>query len=439
MKSFHLFRRSIASAVCLSLALLLVIPASAFPWSKSSHPPYVADFSKSGLIGTIISFEAADFVIKKENSATLNSIRILTLPDPGSGTLTMGGQPLTENTVVDYSALAGLRFQSAPNPSVTKTSFTFLPSFSSGQDSKPTTVTISLLQKKNETPIARNMDLSTYKNIAITGYFDAVDTEGDPLSFQLMSSPARGAVTMAEDGSSQFVYTPYENKTGHDTFTYVAIDPAGNISPEASVTISIEKANTQVTYSDLDGHSAHKSAIRLAEEGIYGGQYWGGKYFFDADAPVSRAQFLSLAMAVSGLEPLEGVTMTGFSDDDAIPTWAKGSVSAALKAGVIQGSKNSQGAPIFGASTPVTWGEASVMLDRMLNITDVPLEVFSSEEISHWAAQSAANLAVSGVTHSDSLHPSALSAPLTRGEAAQLLDGALNLIDDRNDGNWLFR
>lgn len=436
MKSFHLLRRSMAAMLCLALSFPLVMPAYAFPWSKNSQPPYVADFSKSGLIGTIISFETADFVVKKENSATLNSITIQTLPDPGAGTLTMGGQPLTENTVVDYSALSGLRFQSSPTPTVTKTSFTFLPSFSSAQDSKPTTVTISLLQKENETPIARNMELSTYKNIAITGYFDAVDNEGDPLSFQLMSSPARGAVTVAEDGSSQFVYTPYENKTGRDTFTYVAIDPAGNISSEASVTISIEKANTQVTYSDMDGHSAHKAAIRLAEEGIYVGQYWGGKYFFDANAPVSRAQFLSLAMAVSGLKPLEGVTMTGFYDDEAIPTWAKGSVSAALKAGVIQGSKNSEGAPVFGADTPVTWGEASVMLDQMLNITDVPVEVFSSEENSHWATQAAVNLAVSGVIHSESTHPSALGTPLTRGEAAQLLDGALDLLDARKDSNW---
>ena len=436
MKSFPSIRRGMAPLLCLALACILALPASAFPWSKEADPPYVADFSKNGLIGSIISFETADFVVKKENKATLNSIKIQTLPDPGAGTLTMGGQPLTEGTVVDYSALAGLRFQSAPNPSVTQTTFTFLPSFSSGQDSKSTTVTIYLLQEKNESPIARNMDLSTYKNIAITSYFDAVDNEGDTLTFQLTSSPARGAVTLAEDGSSQFVYTPYENKTGRDSFTYVAVDPAGNTSPEATVTIAIEKANTQVTYADLEGHSAHKAAIRLAESGIYVGQYLGGKYFFDADAPVSRAQFLSLAMSVSGLDPLEGVTMTGFSDDEAIPTWAKGSVSAALKAGAIQGSRDSSGAPVFGADTPITWGEASVMLDQMLNITDVPVEVFSSEQEDHWATQSAVNLAASGVIPTQSTNSAALSVQLTRGEAAQLLDGALNLLESRSE-SWI--
>ncbi len=38
--------------------------------------------------------------------------------------------------------------------------------------------TLYLLTEANEAPIARNMDLSTYKNVAITGWFDAEDGEG---------------------------------------------------------------------------------------------------------------------------------------------------------------------------------------------------------------------------------------------------------------------
>ena len=88
--------------------------------------------------------------------------------------------------------------------------------------------------------------------MAITGCLDAVAGEGDTLTFQLTSTQARGAVTLAEDSTSQFVYTPYENKTGRDSFTYVAIDPAGNTSPEARVSLRINKPDTKVTYSDLD-------------------------------------------------------------------------------------------------------------------------------------------------------------------------------------------
>lgn len=435
-RSFSLTRR-LTPLLALALVCTLVSPASAFFWNKKDDAPYVSDFSKNGLIGSIIAFEPEDFVIKTDNKATLNSITINTLPDPEAGTLVIGGQPLEVGSVVDSTALGGLRFQSSQNPSVTTTSFTFTPSFSSGQDSRATTVTLYLLTEENQAPIARNMDLSTYKNIAITGYFDAVDGEGDLLTFKLTSNPARGAVTMAEDGSSQFVYTPYENKTGSDSFTYVAVDPAGNISSEAKVTVRIEKPDTKVTYADLEGSSAHKAAIRLAEEGIYVGEYMDGQYFFQPDEPVSRAQFLTMAMAVSGLEPMEDVTLTGFADDSAIPTWAKGSVSAALKAGTIQGSRDENSAPVFGADQTITLGEATVMLDRLLNITDVPAEVFFSDSDTHWAAQSAANLTASGILNTGSANSAALSCSLTRGEVAELLDGALDVMAAREEGSWL--
>lgn len=436
MNQSAFFRRFGAAALTLALVAALSPSAFAitFPWSREASAPSVSDFSKNGLVGSIISFSGDDFVVRSENKSVLNSITIESLPDPGAGTLVIGGQPLQVGSVVDSSALSGLRFQAVQAPSVQTTSFTFCPSFSSAQDSPSTTVTIHLLTQENHPPVARNMELSTYKNVALTGYFDAVDTEGDSLTFQLTSTPARGSVTVAEDGSSQFVYTPYENKTGSDSFTYVALDPAGNTSTEAKVVIRIDKANTSVTYADLEGHSAHKAAIRLAEEGVYVGQYVDGTYFFEPDAPVSRARFLSMAMAVSGLEAMEGVTMTGFSDDYAIPTWAKGCVSAALKAGAIQGSQDAAGAPVFGAQEPITLAEATVMLNNLLNITDVPAEVFFSTQETHWAAQAAANLSAAGILRSGS---ASMFECLSMAETAQLLDGAMDVLHSRQEGFWL--
>ena len=282
------------------------------------------------------------------------------------------------------------------------------------------------------------MDLSTYKNVAITGYFDAVDSEGDTLTFQLMDTPARGAVTLAEDGSAKFVYTPYENKTGKDSFTYVAIDSAGNTSSEAKVTIQINKPDTKVTYADMEGDPAHKASIRLAEEGIFVGSYLNGEYFFDPDRPVTRAEFLTMAMATVGMAPLEDVTVTGFTDDEAIPTWAKGAVSAAVMAGVIQGSRDDSGAPVFDASENITQGEATVMLDQLLNLSDVPLEVFSTQgSDAHWAGQAAANLAASGVIRVEETNSAALSTGLDRAQAAMLLDGALDVLSQREEDGWL--
>ena len=435
MKRSLPFRRSQALITALALTAACTLPASAFFWNKKEEAPSVADFSKNGLIGSVISFSAEDFVVQDGERADLTSITIDTLPDPQSGTLVIGGQPLEAGTVVDHTALAGLRFQSSTNPAVTTTTFTFTPSFSSGGDSPQATVTLYLLTEENLAPIARNMDLSTYKNVAITSYFDAVDGEGDTLTFQLTSTPARGSVTLAEDGSSQFVYTPYENKTGKDSFTYVALDPAGNVSGEATVSVRIEKADTKVTYADMAGNSAYKAAIRLAEEGIYVGKYVDGQYFFCPGQTVSRAEFLTMAMAAAGLEPLEDVTLTGFADDEAIPTWAKGFVSAALKAGAIQGSRDENGAPIFAAGDAITQAEASVMLNSLLDITDVPAEVFFSEGEQHWAAQAAANLTASGIL--ETANAATLSQEMTLGEAAEMLDGALDVLAAREDGGWL--
>ena len=439
MKRLWLVRRS--GALLLSLVLLstLSLPVSAFFWNKKTSSPTIPDFSKNALVGDTVTFSDQDFSVQNGDGIKLTSITITALPDPGAGTLTLGGQPLAADSVVEASALAGLRFQSLSQLSVTTTTFSFLPTFDDGtQAQQPTTVTLYLLTAANEPPIARNMDLSTYKNVAITGYFDAVDSEGDTLTFQLMDTPARGAVTLAEDGSAKFVYTPYENKTGKDSFTYVAIDSAGNTSSEAKVTIQINKPDTKVTYADMEGDPAHKASIRLAEEGIFVGSYLNGEYFFDPDRPVTRAEFLTMAMATVGMAPLEDVTTTGFTDDAAIPTWAKGAVSAAVMAGVIQGSRDDSGAPVFDASENITQGEATVMLDQLLNLSDVPLEVFSAQgSDAHWARQAAANLAASGVIRVEETNSAALSTGLDRAQAAMLLDGALDVLSQREEAGWL--
>ena len=435
MKRKQFARRILGCSLTLALAFAVSLPVSAFFWNKTSDSPVVADFAKNALMGEAIRFSAEDFAVQGgSGDVTLTAITLQTLPNPNTGLLTMAGQPLSEGSVVDQSALAGLCFQSNQKPSPEQTQFSFTPAFSTGETGPEATVTLYLLQQANLPPIAKNMSLSTYKNVALTGYFDAVDNDGDPLTFQLTSTPARGSVTLAEDGSSQFVYTPYENKTGKDSFTYVAVDTAGNTSPEATVSLRIEKADTKVTYADLDGHPAHKSAIRLAEEGILVGQYMDGQYFFDPDQTVSRAQFLTLAMSAVGLEPLENATVTGFSDDASIPTWAKGSICAALKAGAIRGSAGENGAPVFGADAQVTRGEASVMLNNLLNMADVPVDVFAGSSSGHWAGQAAANLAAAGFTQGRS--SAALDDVLTRADAAQLLDDALEVLEQRQDNGW---
>ena len=286
-----------------------------------------------------------------------------------------------------------------------------------------TTVSLYALTRENHMPVAQNLSLHTYTNVPVTGYFSARDPENDVLTYSLTSLPARGSVSV-EEGGSAFVYTPYENKTGRDSFTFVARDTAGNTSPEATATIRIDKAATKVTYADMEGHPAQKAAIHLAERGLYVGASMNGTYFFQPEQTVSRAKFLTLAMDAVGREPSRRVTLTGFYDDEAIPTWAKGYVSAALRQGTIQGTRDEYGAPVFLPQEAITQGEAMVMLDQLLEIADVPVQVFSPGQ-SHWAAQAMANLTASGFL--PPARSSIPAAPMTLGDAAQLLDQVLEL------------
>lgn len=415
-------KRNQISKIALSLALCssILLPTHAFFWWSDKNEDSIQDFSRQVLVQESITFSAYDF----QGKDGLTNIIITSLPLPEYGQLMMDEIPVQMNDHIGTNALSGLSFYS--KNVIGTTSFEVTSRFSDGSVGETTTITLEILDTPNEAPLAKDMELFTYKNIAITCYFDVIDSENDILSFQITDPPARGAVTLDETGASSFLYTPYENKTGSDEFKYTTTDSAGNISNEATVKIRIKNADTPVTYGDMNGHPSHKSAISLAESGIFVGECIGNTYLFHPDEIVTRGEFLSLAMAVTELAPLEQVTITGFYDDASIPSWSKGYVSAAVLAGVVQGTFDQEGKPIFNGDSMVTLGEASVILDNLLNLDPV-----TQVSNNHWASQASANLSAVGVSSSTSL-PSGLN----RGEVAELLDGVLALFKEK-DSSWI--
>lgn len=291
----------------------------------------------------------------------------------------------------------------------------------------------SLSKPVGSPPVAENLELQTYQNVPVTAYFSAVDPDGDAVTFQLTDKPARGEVTMDSSDPSCFLYSPYENKTGKDTFAYVAIDAAGNVSQPATVRVVIDKPSTKVKYADLTNSVFQRAAIRLAEEEIFVGECMGGTYFFRPDTAVSRADFLSAALTTLGVTELSTVSQTGFADDSVIPTWAKPYAATGLKLGAVRGLRNENGQIVFSSSASITLAEATVMLNRLLGISDVPTSVSCVEQsaVPAWAYQSTANLEACGVLPSVRTGASALTAQLTRGEMADLLCAALDFQSTR--------
>ncbi len=277
----------------------------------------------------------------------------------------------------------------------------------------------------NGAPVAENLNLTTYRNVCVGGQLAAVDPEGDTMTFEITTQPTKGSVEVTDDG--RFVYTPDTNRKGRDYFGYRAVDETGARSQEATVIINIEKQKTQTTYSDMAGHPGAYAATALAENDIFTGEKLGGVWMFQPEREVTRAEFLSMCMELTGEQLLSGVSATGFADDADISDWLKPYVATALMDGIVSGYGVTGGA-VFEPDASITTQEAAVMLDNVLDTTDVAATALTGS-VADWAAQATSNLAACGVI----TEGTAFSEALTRAGAAEMLVRAMEVLSARED------
>lgn len=389
----------------------------------------------SGASGEILKFSRQDFT---DAEGDLQGIIITGLPS--DGTLRFSGRPLMEGEAVTAATLNLLSYMPVNSYEV-ETSFSFLPVFSDGISESMSEMRISLTRKDNMPPVAEDMELKTYKNIALTGMFAASDPDGDALTFRITTKPKRGEMELAEDGS--FRYTPFQNKTGTDTVTYVAVDAYGNTSPEARITIKIEKPSTKTTYADMDGHPACYAALRLIEHDVFTGEQICGSYYFNPDTVLTRGEFLVMAMKAVGLdENLTQAAVTGFADDSETAAWIKPYAQAALKAGIIGGVETGDGRKMLRADQPVTVAEAAVILNKAADMADVTVmgQIELEQAVPAWAAQAARNMDAVGVMSMDQVED--WSGVLTRAEAARMLVKSIEFYEENREKSgllsWVF-
>lgn len=289
---------------------------------------------------------------------------------------------------------------------------------------------------ENLAPVTENLELETYRGVAVGGNLLAVDPEGDFLEYQIIRAPRRGEVEL-DLASGAFTYTPGETRRSQDSFTYVAVDAIGNISEEATVRIRIRRQSTAVTYHDMDGHPAHFAAVTLAEKDIFVGEQIGSRHFFAPDAQVTRGDFLAMTMRLVDRELLTDVVRTGFADDVEIAPWLRPYISTAVMDGFVQGIRREDGYFVFNPNAPITTSEASVLLNNALLVADVQSLGYQMgvASVPAWAYQATANLQAANIIPPNStlVHPSTLS----RSEAAEMLLGALHYLEENTDNRSL--
>ena len=353
------------------------------------------------------------------DAASLAGIVAASLPERGR--LTVGGRTLLRGEGVAREELDCLVwYPDAPGGD----RFSYWPVDADGQVGALRTA--ELTAAENRVPVARTVQAETYRNLPAAGAVGATDPDGGALRYTVTREPEMGVVELDEE-TGRFVYTPYLNRTGTDRFCYAALDAQGGRSAEAEVTVKVSKPQTQLTYADMRDSTAAYAAVRLAELGICEGPRIGGVSYFEPDRPMTRAELIAMAVALTGEEP-SPVSRTGYADDDAIPVWARSFAAAAQRTGVAAGQSGPDGV-ILRADEPVTRAEAAVILCAAAGLGDaVPTgELADAEAIPAWAAADAVSASELGLLDTADGRFDA-SAVLTRAEGARAVYRAWELM-----------
>ncbi len=345
-----------------SLLLLCLVPAAAQEVTVDST--------------ALFCFSAEDFTALAED----DGVFILSVPNPSVATVRYGSRAIRAGDALPKEALGQLTLDThcQTKQDVSISYYTV----SDGNVTAAKELKLSILPAKNEPPTAQNGKLETYKNIANTGTLQASDPEGRPLTYNLVKEPKRGTVAIAEDGT--FTYTPKKNKVGVDSFVYTAADPAGKVSREATVTITILKPADETQYTDTAGKDCRFAAEWMRQTGIFTGETVGENPCFSPERQVTRGEFVTMLVKALDIPVDEEVTQTGYADE--VPQWLQPYLAAAVRWGLTEGLENQQ---VFEADTPITAAEADVLLKNALNREE---SCISPEELPMTRAQAACAL-----------------------------------------------
>jgi len=356
---------------------------------------------------SIYCFSPEDF----SQEGTLKGICITDLPESQIGTVMLGTRVLRPGDILTAEQVSQMTFCPLRTETDRSAEVGYLPIYENAVASSAA-MTISVRGKEDKAPVAEDLAAETYKNLATTGRLKVTDPEGQAMTYTVTRQPKRGTVTISEDGS--FTYTPKKNKVGVDSFTFTATDPAGKVSREATVTITILKPTAAVQYTDTVGRECRFAAEWMKNTGIFVGEQPAGNACFSPDKTVSRGEFTSMLVKALKIPQEDEVLLTAYEDE--VPQWLKPYLAAAVRSGLTAGLPEQK---VFGAEEPITGAEAAVMLQNALDLTvsrQENTDAAAPEEstIPVWAESSLIALSEKGLTLD-------ANAALTRSDAAMVL------------------
>ena len=413
-----------------SIVFMLLFTTAAFASEKISPAiDIIANEStmvKSGILNDgEISFDVDDF----DNPLGINvsSIKITSLPSDNCGKLMLDNLYVVENQVVyreDFSMLRFVSTQSKP----TEATFKFKPN---GFDYE---IECSLipLSVTNLSPVASNgaeVSAWTMKNIACFGTLLGYDPEDDELEFEIVSYPKKALLCLTNKQTGDYIYTPYKNAKGKDSFSYRVRDSYGNYSEECVVEFKINRKDTTMAFNDVLETDLIAVSTVCEKSLMDYVKNIDGSYSFNPNEEITREEFVTLIMRAMGAKEAPEIDKTRFADDSEIASEYKGYIESAFSLGIISGTVKDDGVH-FDPKEPITLAEAAVIINKILGTkVTTSLTVFSDDsEIPSWARGAIESLTEAGILKKSEGKISP-NSPLTKAQTAQII---LALLKYRN-------
>lgn len=308
--------------------------------------------------GASYCFSAEDF--SQEENVT--GICITDLPKE-EGILCLGTRILQPGDILTADQISQMTFSPVGTESDREVAVGYLPIYKN-HVAEESQMTLSILGKEDKAPVAEDFALETYKNLPATGKLKVSDPEGQALVYTVIRQPKRGTVEIQPDGG--FTYTPRKNKVGVDSFVYTAVDPAGKVSREATVTVTILKPSDARQYQDTIGSDCRFAAEWMRHTGIFSGEKLGEQPCFGPEKEVTRGEFVTMLVKTLDIPVDEGLVYTGYTDE--VPVWLQPYLAAAVRSGLTAGLEDPE---VFRAGEVITTAEAAVMVANGLDLTEV--------------------------------------------------------------------
>ena len=425
----------IVGALALSASMLSPLSATAAAVETTTAPLspglYVlandTDMAMAALIGNSISFSDKDFC-RAMNLSKIDSLTITQAPQMSDGELRIGNRVISSGQTLSGSQISNMTYTPAAS-GIYNSSFRF------SVNGSPVDMVCRLyhLEEYNGSPtlnsVGKNFtDVSTHKDVTLYGSLPCTDPEGDETIIEIVSYPETGSLVLTNKHTGEYTYTPTKGYSGKDEFKYVARDKYGNYSAAGSVTLTVSKLKTSMTFADMTDHKSYNAVLTMAEEGIMSGTQVGTTTYFYPDKTVSREEFVVMSMNTLGMQNLTNTARTVFADDSDISQAARNYVGAAYELGYIKGVMAEDGSLYFYPDEAITKAEAACILARMIDAaTPTTKPVFSdADSIPSWAASSIYSLGYMGILTPTNGNISATS-PITRADTATILAAVINV------------